>query len=59
MVVADWLQDEETLNREIAMTEACIKKAPSNESAWNYLAGILFDVSISFSFLILPHIGLF
>uniref|UniRef100_F1L0I0 Protein farnesyltransferase/geranylgeranyltransferase type-1 subunit alpha n=1 Tax=Ascaris suum TaxID=6253 RepID=F1L0I0_ASCSU len=43
----DALKDEETLNREIAMTEACIKKAPSNESAWNYLAGILFDKGIS------------
>ncbi|VDK17308.1 unnamed protein product, partial [Anisakis simplex] len=43
----DALKDEETLNREISMTEAFIKQAPSNESAWNYLAGILLDKGLS------------
>ncbi|MFH4977141.1 hypothetical protein AB6A40_003850 [Gnathostoma spinigerum] len=41
------LNDEGVLNREIAMTEAFIKKAPNNESAWNYLAGLLIDKGLS------------
>lgn len=37
------------LNREISMTESMIKKIPHNESAWNFLSGILLDVGSLYS----------
>ncbi|VDN17590.1 unnamed protein product, partial [Gongylonema pulchrum] len=43
----DDLKNPDVLNREIALTESMIKKIPNNESAWNYLSGILLDSGIS------------
>lgn len=43
----DLLSDEETINNEIAMVQLLIKKAPNNESAWNYLEGLLLETGIS------------
>lgn len=43
----DALKDPKVLNLEITMTESMIKKIPNNESAWNFLSGILLDVGIS------------
>uniref|UniRef100_A0A0R3S1G7 Protein farnesyltransferase/geranylgeranyltransferase type-1 subunit alpha n=1 Tax=Elaeophora elaphi TaxID=1147741 RepID=A0A0R3S1G7_9BILA len=40
----DALKDPSVLNREILMTQSMIKKIPNNESAWNFLSGILLDV---------------
>ena len=40
-------QDENTISKEIEMTKALIKRAPNNESAWNYLEGILLEVQIA------------
>ncbi|VDD87572.1 unnamed protein product [Enterobius vermicularis] len=39
----DLLNDENTISKEIEMTKALIKRAPNNESAWNYLEGILLE----------------
>ncbi|KAL3994099.1 Protein prenyltransferase alpha subunit repeat family protein [Acanthocheilonema viteae] len=43
----DALKDPSVLNREILMTQSMIKKIPSNESAWNFLSGILLDKGVS------------
>ncbi|OZC10022.1 hypothetical protein X798_02868 [Onchocerca flexuosa] len=43
----DTLKDPSVLNREISMTQSMIKKIPSNESAWNFLSGILLDKGVS------------
>uniref|UniRef100_A0A8R1TK87 Protein farnesyltransferase/geranylgeranyltransferase type-1 subunit alpha n=1 Tax=Onchocerca volvulus TaxID=6282 RepID=A0A8R1TK87_ONCVO len=43
----DTLKDPTVLNREISMTQSMIKKIPNNESAWNFLSGILLDKGVS------------
>uniref|UniRef100_A0A0N5AME1 Protein farnesyltransferase/geranylgeranyltransferase type-1 subunit alpha n=1 Tax=Syphacia muris TaxID=451379 RepID=A0A0N5AME1_9BILA len=41
------LNDEKTVNEEINLVEMLIKTAPNNESAWNYLEGILIEKGVS------------
>ncbi|KAK6103204.1 Protein prenyltransferase alpha subunit repeat family protein [Brugia pahangi] len=43
----DTLKDPTVLNREILMTQSMIRKIPNNESAWNFLSGILLDKGVS------------
>ncbi|VDN60444.1 unnamed protein product [Dracunculus medinensis] len=43
----DFLNRPDALDKEIAFTEMFIKQAPNNESAWNFLSGILFDKGLS------------
>ncbi|MCP9261239.1 Protein farnesyltransferase/geranylgeranyltransferase type-1 subunit alpha [Dirofilaria immitis] len=43
----DALQDPSVLNREISMTQSMIRKIPNNESAWNFLSGILLEKGIT------------
>ncbi|XP_061184244.1 protein farnesyltransferase/geranylgeranyltransferase type-1 subunit alpha-like isoform X1 [Saccostrea echinata] len=37
---------EEVVNKEVRYTQEFIKKAPNNESSWNYLKGVLMDFEL-------------
>ncbi|XP_071169555.1 protein farnesyltransferase/geranylgeranyltransferase type-1 subunit alpha-like [Mytilus edulis] len=39
--------NDDVVDREVSYTQDFIKKAPNNESAWNYLKGVLLDRELS------------
>ncbi|XP_071793245.1 protein farnesyltransferase/geranylgeranyltransferase type-1 subunit alpha-like [Asterias amurensis] len=39
--------NQEVIDREIKFSQDLISKAPNNESAWNYLRGVLSDINMS------------